>query len=139
MDLKGASAVITGGASGIGEASARNLASLGALCVIVDLQDEKGQEVASELGGLYVKADVADEEQVQAAMNAAMEMGPLRALVNGAGIGSASRTVDRNGDPMPLAQFEFVIRVNLIGTFNCIRLGAASMAKTDPLDGDGER
>ena len=68
-----------------------------------------------------------------------MEMGPLRALVNGAGIGSASRTVDRNGDPMPLAQFEFVIRVNLIGTFNCIRLGAASMAKTDPLDSDGQR
>ena len=139
MDLKGASAVITGGTSGIGEASARNLASLGALCVIVDLQDEKGQEVASELGGLYVKADVADEEQVQAAMNAAMEMGPLRALVNGAGIGSASPTVDRNGDTMSLAQFEFVIRVNLIGTFNCIRLGAASMAKTDPIDGDGQR
>ena len=139
MDLKGASAVITGGASGIGEASARNLASLGALCVIVDLQDEKGQEVASELGGLYVKADVADEEQVQAAMNAAMEMGPLRALVNGAGIGSASRTVDRNGDPMSLAQFEFVIRVNLIGTFNCIRLGAASLAKTAPIDGAGQR
>ena len=88
---------------------------------------------------MYVKADVADEEQVQAAMNAAMEMGPLRALVNGAGIGSASRTVDRNGDPMSLAQFEFVIRVNLIGTFNCIRLGAASMAKTDPIDGDGQR
>ena len=139
MDLTGASAVITGGASGIGEASARNLAGLGARCVIVDLQDEKGEAVAKELGGLYVKADVADEEQVQAAMDAAMEMGPLRALVNGAGIGSASRTVDRNGDPMPLAQFEFVIRVNLIGTFNCIRLGAASMAKTDPLDGDGQR
>ena len=135
MDLTGASAVITGGASGIGEASARNLAGLGARCVIVDLQDEKGEAVAKELGGLYVKADVADEEQVQAAM----EMGPLRALVNGAGIGSASRTVDRNGDPMPLAQFEFVIRVNLIGTFNCIRLGAASMAKTDPLDSDGQR
>ena len=133
MDLTGASAVITGGASGIGEASARNLAGLGARCVIVDLQDEKGEAVAKELGGLYVKADVADEEQVQAAMDAAMEMGPLRALVNG------SRTVDRNGDPMPLAQFEFVIRVNLIGTFNCIRLGAASMAKTDPLDGDGQR
>ena len=139
MDLTGASAVITGGASGIGEASARNLAGLGARCVIVDLQDEKGEAVAKELGGLYVKADVADEEQVQAAMDAAMEMGPLRALVNGAGIGSASRTVDRNGDPMPLAQFEFVIRVNLIGTFNCIRLGAASMAKTDPLDSDGQR
>ena len=139
MDLTGASAVITGGASGIGEASARNLAGLGARCVIVDLQDEKGEAVSNELGGLYVKADVADEEQVQAAMEAAMEMGPLRALVNGAGIGSASRTVDRNGDPMPLAQFEFVIRVNLIGTFNCIRLGAASMAKTDPLDSDGQR
>ena len=139
MELIGASAVITGGASGIGEASARNLAGLGARCVIVDLQDEKGEAVAKELGGLYVKADVADEEQVQAAMDAAMEMGPLRALVNGAGIGSASRTVDRNGDPMPLAQFEFVIRVNLIGTFNCIRLGAASMAKTDPLDSDGQR
>ena len=139
MDLTGASAVITGGASGIGEASARNLAGLGARCVIVDLQDEKGEAVAKELGGLYVKADVADEEQVQAAMDAAMEMGPLRALVNGAGIVSASRTVDRNGYPMPLAQFEFVIRVNLIGTFNCIRLGAASMAKTDPLDSDGQR
>lgn len=139
MDLTGASAVITGGASGIGEASARNLASLGARCVIVDLQDEKGEAVAKELEGLYVKADVADEEQVQAAMDAAMEMGPLRALVNGAGIGSASRTVDRNGDPMPLAQFEFVIRVNLIGTFNCIRLGASAMAKTDPLDSDGQR
>ena len=102
-------------------------------------QDEKGEAVAKELGGLYVKADVADEEQVQAAVDAAMEMGPLRALVNGAGIGSAGRTVDRNGDPMPLAQFEFVVRVNLIGTFNCTRLGAAAMAKTDPVDEDGQR
>jgi NAD(P)-dependent dehydrogenase (short-subunit alcohol dehydrogenase family) len=139
MDLTGASAVVTGGASGLGEASARKLAELGARCVIVDLQDEKGEAVAKELGGLYVKADVADEEQVQAAVDAAMEMGPLRALVNGAGIGSAGRTVDRNGDPMPLAQFEFVVRVNLIGTFNCTRLGAAAMAKTDPVDEDGQR
>ena len=87
--------------------------------------------------GLFAKADVADEEQVQAAVDAAMEMGPLRACVNGAGLGSAGRTVDRNGDPMPLKQFEFVIRVNLIGTFNCIRLAAAAMAKTDPGDADG--
>ncbi|HJM98209.1 MAG TPA: SDR family NAD(P)-dependent oxidoreductase, partial [Acidimicrobiales bacterium] len=83
MDLTGASAVITGGASGIGEASARKLEELGARCVIVDLQEEKGEAVAKELGGLYVKADVSNEEQVQAAMDAAMEMGPLRALVNG--------------------------------------------------------
>ena len=139
MDVSGASAVVTGGASGIGEASARKLAALGAHCVIVDLQEDKGEEVAKEIGGLYAKADVADEEQVQAAVDAASEMGPLRALVNGAGIGSAGRTVDRNGDPMPLAQFEFVVRVNLIGTFNCTRLAAAAMAKTDPVDADGQR
>ena len=139
MDLTGASAVVTGGASGLGEASARKLAALGARCVIVDLQEDKGEEVAKEIGGLYAKADVADEEQVQAAVDAASEMGPLRALVNGAGIGSAGRTVDRNGDPMPLAQFEFVVRVNLIGTFNCTRLAAAAMAKTDPVDADGQR
>ncbi len=139
MDLIGASAVVTGGASGLGEASARKLAALGARCVIVDLQEDKGEEVAKEIGGLYAKADVADEEQVQAAVDAASEMGPLRALVNGAGIGSAGRTVDRNGDPMPLAQFEFVVRVNLIGTFNCTRLAAAAMAKTDPVDADGQR
>ena len=139
MDLTGASAVVTGGASGIGEASARKLAELGARCVIVDLNEEKGTAVANELGGLFAKADVADEDQVQAAVDAAMEMAPLRALVNGAGLGSAGRTVDRNGDPMPLKQFEFVIRVNLIGTFNCIRLAAAAMAKTDPVDADGQR
>ena len=138
MDLIGASAVVTGGASGLGEASARKLAALGARCVIVDLQEDKGEEVAKEIGGLYAKADVADEEQVQAAVDAASEMGPLRALVNGAGIGSAGRTVDRNGDPMPLAQFEFVVRVNLIGTFNCTRLAAAAivnMASVAAFDG----
>jgi len=139
MDVSGASAVVTGGASGLGEASARQLADLGARCVIVDLNEDKGNAVASELGGIFVKADVADEEQIQAAVDAASEMGPLRALVNGAGIGSAGRTVDRNGEPMELKQFEFVIRVNLIGSFNCIRLAAAAMAKTDPVDSDGQR
>jgi len=139
MDLQGTSAVVTGGASGLGEASARKLAAMGARVVIVDLQDDKGAAVASELGGIYAKADVADEEQVAAAVAAAAEMGPLRALVNGAGIGSAGRTVDRNGDPMPLSQFEFVVRVNLIGSFNCIRLAAAEMGKNDPVDADGQR
>src|SRR6056297_55750 len=139
MDVSGASAIVTGGASGLGEACARQLAALGAHCVIVDLNEDKGNAVASELGGVFVKADVADEEQVSAAVMAATEMGPLRVLVNVAGIGSASRTVDRNGEPMDLKTFEFVIRVNLIGTFNCIRLAAAAMAKTDPLDDDGQR
>jgi NAD(P)-dependent dehydrogenase (short-subunit alcohol dehydrogenase family) len=86
-----------------------------------------------------VKADVADPEQVQVAVDAASEMGPLRALVNGAGIGSAGRTVDRNGEPFDLKTFEFVVRVNLIGSFNCLRLAAAAMAKTDPVDADGQR
>jgi NAD(P)-dependent dehydrogenase (short-subunit alcohol dehydrogenase family) len=139
MDVSGASAIITGGASGLGEACARQLAALGAHCVIVDLNEDKGNAVASELGGVFVKADVSNEEQIQAAVMAASEMGPLRVLVNGAGIGSASRTVDRNGEPMDLKTFEFVIRVNLIGTFNCIRLAAAAMAKTDPVDDDGQR
>jgi NAD(P)-dependent dehydrogenase (short-subunit alcohol dehydrogenase family) len=139
MDVSGASAIVTGGASGLGEASARKLGALGARVVIVDMQEEKGQAVASELSGLFVKADVADPEQVQVAVDAASEMGPLRALVNGAGIGSAGRTVDRNGEPFDLKTFEFVVRVNLIGSFNCLRLAAAAMAKTDPVDADGQR
>jgi NAD(P)-dependent dehydrogenase (short-subunit alcohol dehydrogenase family) len=139
MDVSGASAIVTGGASGLGEASARKLGALGARVVIVDMQEEKGQAVASELSGLFVRADVADPEQVQVAVDAASEMGPLRALVNGAGIGSAGRTVDRNGEPFDLKTFEFVVRVNLIGSFNCLRLAAAAMAKTDPVDADGQR
>jgi NAD(P)-dependent dehydrogenase (short-subunit alcohol dehydrogenase family) len=139
MDVTGASAIVTGGASGLGEASARKLAALGARVVVLDMQEEKGQAVASELGGIFVKADVADPEQVQVAVDAASEMGPLRALVNGAGIGSAGRTVDRNGEPFDLKTFEFVVRVNLIGSFNCLRLAASAMAKTDPVDADGQR
>lgn len=139
MDVSGASAIVTGGASGLGEASARKLAALGARVVVLDMQEEKGQAVASELGGIFVKADVADPDQVQVAVDAASEMGPLRALVNGAGIGSAGRTVDRNGEPFDLKTFEFVVRVNLIGSFNCLRLAASAMAKTDPVDADGQR
>ncbi len=139
MDLTGASVIVTGGASGIGLGCARLVASLGARVVIVDLQEERGEAVAKELGGVFVRADVADEEQVQAAVDAACELGPLRGLVNAAGIGSAARTLDRHGNPMPLKDFEFVLRVNLVGTFNCLRLAASAMSKTEPIDDDGQR
>lgn len=139
LDLTGASAVVTGGASGIGEASARQLAAIGVRVVIADLNEEHGAAVASELGGLFVKCDVASEEDGLTAVVAASEMGPLRVLVNSAGLGAAGRTVDRNNDPMPQSQFEFVIKVNLLGSFNMLRLCAAAMAKTDPITDDGQR
>jgi NAD(P)-dependent dehydrogenase (short-subunit alcohol dehydrogenase family) len=139
MELEGASVLVTGGASGIGEASARRLAVLGARPVIADLNEEKGKAVATSLSGEFVKTDVADPEQAQAAVDAATRLGPLRALVNAAGLGNAKRTVDREGKPFPLDQFEFVIRVNLIGTFNCLRLAAAAMAAQDPVDDEGQR
>lgn len=139
LDLSGASAVITGGASGIGEASARRLAALGMHVVVADLNEERGQAVASELGGIFAKTDVTSEEDGLAAVAAASEMGPLRALVNSAGLGFAGRTVDRNGEPFPLKNFSFVINVNLIGSFNMLRLCAAAMSKTDAITDDGQR
>ncbi len=139
MDLNGASAIVTGGASGIGEASAIQLAALGARVVIADLNEDKGNEVAKQVGGLFVKCDVSSEEDGAAAVLAASEMGPLRALVNSAGLGRAARTVDRNNDPMAQSDFDFVIRINLLGSFNMLRQSAAAMAKTDPVDEDGQR
>jgi NAD(P)-dependent dehydrogenase (short-subunit alcohol dehydrogenase family) len=139
VNLQGASAIVTGGASGIGEASARQLAELGAHVVIADLNEERGQQIAGEIGGIFVKCDVSSEEDGAAAVAAASEMGPLRVLVNSAGLGRAGRTVDRNNDPMPQAHFDFVIKINLLGTFNMLRQAAAAMAKTDPLDADGQR
>ena len=139
MDLSNSSAIVTGGGSGLGEACARRLSQLGAKCVVVDLNEEKGSAVAEDIGGQFIKADVSNTEQVQAAVDAALAIAPLRALVNGAGIGSAGRTVDRSGNPFDLASFEMVLRVNLIGTFNCIRLVAAAMSKQEPLDEQGQR
>jgi NAD(P)-dependent dehydrogenase (short-subunit alcohol dehydrogenase family) len=139
MEIDGSSAIVTGGASGIGEACARRLGALGARCVIVDLDEGKGKEVASDLAGEFVKADVSNPEEVQAAVDAAGALGPLRVLVNSAGIGWAARTVDREGNPFDLAAFERVLRINLTGSFNCLRLAAAAMAKTDPVDADGQR
>jgi NAD(P)-dependent dehydrogenase (short-subunit alcohol dehydrogenase family) len=139
MDLSRASAIVTGGASGLGEACVRQLTARGASVVIADLQEERGAAIAAEVGGLFVRCDVADEEDGAAAVAAALELGPLRALVNSAGMGQVGRTVDRNNDPMPQAMFELVIRVNLFGTFNMLRQAAAAMATTDPLDADGAR
>lgn len=139
MDLNAASALVTGGASGIGLASARRLAALGARVVVLDMNEEKGEAVAQELGGRFVAADVTSEEEVQAAIDVATGLGPLRAVLNAAGIGNAARTVDREGKPFDLKTFEFVIRVNLIGSFNVLRLAAAAMAQNDPVDEDGQR
>jgi len=138
MDLNGVSAIVTGGASGLGEATSRLFASKGARVVVLDLQDDKGRTVAGEVGGLYVRADVADETQVTAAVEAAVDMAPLRVLVNCAGIGWAERTVDRNGSPHKLAPFVKILTVNLVGTFNCTRLAASAMSQAEPL-ADGER
>lgn len=133
MDITGASAIVTGGASGLGEATSRLLAQRGAKVVVLDLQEEKGEKLAAELGGTFAKADVTDEEQVRAAVDAASELGPLRLLVNSAGLGRAARIIGRDLSPASLADFEFVLRVNLVGTFNCARLAASAMAATEPL------
>lgn len=138
MDITGTSAIVTGGASGLGEATSRRLAAAGARVVVLDMQDAKGEPLAKELGGVFVHADVTNTEEVQAAVDAASEMGALRVLVNCAGIGWAQRTVDRSGAPADLGAFEKVVSVNLVGSFNCIRLAAAAMSQTEPLD-HGER
>ncbi len=142
LDLTGTSSLVTGGASGLGEAAVRALAARGAQVVVVDLQDDKGEAVARSVGGSYVRADVADSAQVMAAVTAAGELGALRTLVTAAGIGWASRTVGRDGSfesAHDLAVFTKVVGVNLIGTFNCIRLAATAMGRTVPVDDDGAR
>ena len=139
VNLEGSSSIVTGGASGIGEACARQLADLGSKVVVADLNEERGQQVADEIGGAFVKCDVSSIEDADAAVAAAAALGPLRACVNSAGLGAAGRTVSRDGEPFPLDKFSFVIKVNLIGTFNMLSRAAAQMAKQEPLDNDGGR
>jgi NAD(P)-dependent dehydrogenase (short-subunit alcohol dehydrogenase family) len=134
LQLDGIGALVAGGASGLGEATARALYARGARVAIVDLNEEKGAALAGELGATFAKADVTHEQQVQAAVDAA---GELRLAVSCAGIGWAERTVGREG-PAALQPFETVVRVNLIGTFNVLRIAAASMAGNEP-DAGGER
>ena len=141
MDINGASAIVTGGASGIGEAAARQLAAKGAVVVIADLNAEKGEAIAKEIGGAFVAVDVTNTEQIQNAVNTAVELAPLRALVNSAGIGWAQRTIGRDGNPDSahnLDAFKKVIAINLIGTFDAVRLAATAMSLNEP-DADGGR
>jgi len=138
MDISGAAALVTGGASGLGLATARRLAAAGAHVTIVDLPSSPGAAAADELGGTFAPADVADAGQIASAAALAAEAGPLRVVVNCAGIAPPAKVLDREGAPSPLADFERVIRVNLIGTYNVIAQTSSVMAKTDPADG-GDR
>jgi NAD(P)-dependent dehydrogenase (short-subunit alcohol dehydrogenase family) len=141
MDIKSASALVTGGASGIGSAAARQLAAKGAIVVVADLQAEKGEALAAELGGLFVQVDVTQTDQITVAVNAAAELAPLRAVVNSAGIGWAQRTIGRDGrieSAHDLAAFRRVIDINLIGTFDVVRQAASVMSHNEP-DADGQR
>ncbi len=140
MELNGTAAIVSGGASGLGEATVRELAAAGSKVVIADLNSERGQALAKEIDGIFVKTDVSDTESVRAAVEAAISAGhPLRVVVNCAGIGWAQRTVGRDGSPHDRATFQKVIDVNLIGTFNLMSIGAAAIAKTEPADADGQR
>ena len=141
MDLNGTSAIVTGGASGLGLATSRLLAERGVRVVVADLQEDKGVPLAKEIGGLFVQTDVTNPEQVITAVDAAVEMAPLKSLVNCAGIGWATRTIGRDGEYASahnLDQYRRVIEINLIGTFNCIRLAATKMSLNEP-DVDGAR
>ncbi len=142
MDITGASAIVTGGASGIGAACARQLAAKGAKVVVADLNEEQGAKVAEEIGGAFMKVDVTDTEQVKAAVDKAEELGPVRVLVNSAGIGWAQRTVGKDGSydsAADLDAFKKVVSINLIGSFDAIRIAGTAMSRTDPLDETGER
>jgi NAD(P)-dependent dehydrogenase (short-subunit alcohol dehydrogenase family) len=140
MELNGTGAIVSGGASGLGEGTARELAAAGCRVVVADLNEERGKAVADVIGGLFVRTDVSDEESVQAAVDAAESAGPpLRVVVSCAGIGFASRTVGRDGTPHDLSAYRKVIDINLIGTFNLMRIGAAAVARTEPADADGQR
>jgi len=141
MDISGKVAIITGGASGLGEATVRRLARMGAKVAIFDLNAERGGALAAELGdsALFQSVNVTDEASVQAGIAAVVErFGAVHICCNYAGIGNAIKTLGKNG-PFPLAEFNKVIQINLVGTFNTLRLAAEQMAKNDPLNADGVR
>ena len=137
MQIEGKVFIVTGGASGLGEGTARMLATHGGKVVIADMQADKGEAVAREIGGLFVRCDVSQEADGQAAVAAAGNLGKLMGLINCAGIASAEKTVGKSG-PHSLGVFSKAVTVNLIGTFNMIRLAADAMCKNEPED-TGER
>ena len=143
LDINGASALVTGGASGLGEATARALAARGAKVVVMDLerQAEKGNALANEIGGAFAPCDVTKTDDIIAATDLAKEMGPVKALVNCAGIGWASRTIGRDGQyssAHDIEIFRTVVNINLVGTFDCIRIAATAMSQNEPNE-SGER
>lgn len=139
MNIQGHAALVTGGGSGLGEATARELARLGAKVAVLDVNLDNARRVAADIGGVALLCDITNTESLQAAIDqAAAAHGPARILMNIAGIGSAKRVVAKDGSPAPLEDFAKVINVNLIGTYNASRLFAAACAKLDALE-DGER
>jgi NAD(P)-dependent dehydrogenase (short-subunit alcohol dehydrogenase family) len=139
MNIQGHAALVSGGGSGLGEATARELARLGAKVAVLDLNLENAQRVAKDIGGLAVQCDVTQPDSMQHAIDqAAAAHGPARILMQIAGIGTAKRVIGKDGNAAPLEDFAKVIQVNLIGTYNAARLFAAACAKLDPLE-DGER
>jgi NAD(P)-dependent dehydrogenase (short-subunit alcohol dehydrogenase family) len=139
MNIQGHAALVTGGGSGLGEATARELARLGAKVAVLDVNLDNARRVAADIGGVALLCDITNTESLQAAIDqAAAAHGPARILMNIAGIGSAKRVVAKDGNPAPLEDFAKVINVNLIGTYNASRLFAAACAKLDALE-DGER
>jgi NAD(P)-dependent dehydrogenase (short-subunit alcohol dehydrogenase family) len=140
MQLQGNVALVTGGASGLGAATARRLAKGGAKIVLVDRDEARGGALAAELGAVFAKADVTDAAQVDAAVARAGELGVLRIAVSCAGVGWAARTLDKTGKPHDLELFRTVVGINLIGTFNVLRFAASAMIANEPIeDADGER
>ncbi|MBN9405129.1 MAG: SDR family NAD(P)-dependent oxidoreductase [Burkholderiales bacterium] len=139
MKIQGQAALVTGGGSGLGEATARELARLGARVTVIDLNLDNAKKVAADIGGLAVQADVSNGDSMQAAIDqAAAAHGPARILMQIAGIGAAKRVIGKDGSAAPLEDFIKVVNVNLIGTYNAARLFAAACAKLDPME-DGER
>jgi len=139
MKIQGQAALVTGGASGLGAETARALASRGAKVAVLDRNAEGARQVAQEIGGIGIGCDITSTDSVLAALaEARAAHGPARLLMNIAGIGTAKRVIGKDGEPAPLADFERVIQVNLIGTYNMTRLAMAETVRTEPLE-DGER